>query len=97
MSLRELVAWLSLAVAAIALILNSRKDTRTDAAREARTEAKLDNIINGVSEVRLDQRAMSQRVDVHDTRLTKVEEREVDDRRRIDDLETKFNQAHPPA
>lgn len=96
MGMSELVALLSLAVAAIALILNSRKDTRTDAAREARTEAKLDNISNGVSEIRLDQRAMSKRLDVHDTRITKVEEREVDDRRRIDDLETKFNQAHPP-
>lgn len=97
MGISEVIALLSLAVAAIALILNSRKDTRTDAAREARTEAKLDNISNGVSEIRLDQRAMNKRLDTHDTRLTKVEDREADDRRRIESLETKFNKAHPPA
>lgn len=87
----------SLGLALIVYLSNRNKDTRTDAAKEARMDAKLDNINNGVSEIRLDMRAMDKRIGGAETRLTQVEGREADDRRRIDDLEAKFNQAHPPA
>ena len=60
-------------------------------------DAKLDNISNGVSEIRLDMRAMDKRVGGAEKRLTQVEDREAEDRRRIETLEDKFTQAHPPA
>ena len=87
----------SLGLALIVFLSNRNKDTRTDAAKEARMDAKLDNISNGVSEIRLDMRAMDTRLGGAETRLTKVEGREAEDRRRIETLETKFTKAHPPA
>lgn len=93
----EVIAMGSLLLALVLALRNGKKDASTEAAKDARTEAKLDNISNGVSEIRLDMRAMNKRLDAHDTRITQVEGREADDRRRIDDLEKKFGQAHPPA
>lgn len=91
-----IISLCSLGLALIVFLSNRAKDTRTDAAKEARMDAKLDNINNGVSEIRLDMRAMDKRLGGAETRLTQVEGREADDRRRIENLETKFNQAHPP-
>lgn len=96
MNASAIISLCSLGLALIVFLSNRNKDTADAAAREARTAAKLDTISNGVSEIRLDQRAMSKRLDSHDTRLTQVEARETDDRRRINELENKFNQAHPP-
>lgn len=93
----EVIALASLLLALVLALRNGRKDASSDAAKDARTEAKLDNISNGVSEIRLDMRAMDKRLAVHDTRITQVEGKEADDRRRIDDLEKRFSQAHPPA
>lgn len=87
----------SLGLALIVFLSNRNKDTRTDAAKEARMDAKLDNINNGVSEIRLDMRAMDNRLAGAETRLTQVEGKEAEDRRRIENLETKFTKAHPPA
>lgn len=97
MGLSEAIAFGSLVLSLVVILLNSRKDSRSDAAKEARTDAKLDNISNGVSEIRLDMRAMTKRLDAHDTKLTQLEGREQEDRRRIETLETNFAQAHPPA
>ena len=92
-----IIALCSLCLALIVFLSNRNKDSNGAAAREARVDAKLDGISNGVNELRLDMRSMDKRIGGVETRLTQVEGREADDRRRIDDLEAKFNQAHPPA
>lgn len=91
-----IISLCSLGLALIVFLSNRNKDTRTDAAKEARMDAKLDAINNGVSEIRLDMRAMDKRLGGAETRLTQVEGREADDRRRIEELEHKFTKAHPP-
>lgn len=92
-----IISLCSLGLAVIVFLSNRQKDNRGDAAKEARMDAKLDNISNGVSEIRLDMRAMDKRVGGAEKRLTQVEDREAEDRRRIENLEDKFTQAHPPA
>lgn len=92
-----IISLCSLGLAIIVFLSNRSKDANADAAKEARMDAKLDNISNGVSEIRLDMRAMDKRVGGAEKRLTQVEDREAEDRRRIETLEDKFTQAHPPA
>lgn len=92
-----IISLCSLGLAIIVFLSNRSKDANADAAKEARMDAKLDNISNGVSEIRLDMRAMDKRVGGAEKRLTQVEDREAEDRRRIENLEDKFTQAHPPA
>lgn len=92
-----IISLCSLGLALIVFLSNRNKDSNASAAREARVDAKLDGISNGVNELRLDMRSMDKRIGGAETRLTQVEGREADDRRRIDYLEAKFNQAHPPA
>lgn len=92
-----IISLCSLGLAILVFLSNRSKDANADAAKEARMDAKLDNISNGVSEIRLDMRAMDKRVGGAEKRLTQVEDREAEDRRRIETLEDKFTQAHPPA
>ena len=92
-----IISLCSLGLAIIVFLSNRSKDANADAAKEARMDAKLDNISNGVSEIRLDMRAMDKRVGGAEKRLTQGEDREAEDRRRIETLEDKFTQAHPPA
>lgn len=91
-----IISLCSLGVAAVAFLSTIRKDTRGDAAREARTETKLDNIINGVSELRVEIRTLSKRIDGLENRLTKYESELAEAFRRIDALEKFTRQAHPP-
>lgn len=97
MEISAIISLCSLLLALIVFLSNRSKDSSGAAAREARMDAKLDGISNGVNELRLDMRSMDKRIGGAETRLTQVEGREADDRRRIDDLEKKFAQAHPPA
>lgn len=96
MEVSTIIALCSLGLAVVVYLTSGRKDTRSDAAREARTETKLDNIINGVSEIRLDMRTMNDRISKHETRITRNEGDILEDRRRIEELEKQFHQAHPP-
>ena len=97
MNYSALIALCSFGLAVIVYLSNRNKDSRTDAAREARTDAKLDNITNGVSEIRLDLRTMRQDLDKHKTAIATLEASDRENRRRIEVLEKKFNEAHPPA
>ena len=65
-----IISLCSLGLAIIVFLSNRSKDANADAAKEARMDAKLDNISNGVSEIRLDMRAMDKRVGGAEKRLT---------------------------
>ena len=63
----------ALIVAFLGLVLNSRKETRTDAATTAQIQAKLDNLIAGVNDIRVEVRSMREIITDHSERLAKVE------------------------
>lgn len=65
----------ALLVALVSLLLNSRKDTRTDAAATAIIQTKLDSLITGVDAIRLEMRSVQKEVQNHGERLAKLEAR----------------------
>ena len=86
--------YLSLAAVLIALlgfVSSQRKDTRKDAAGSARMETKLDNISNGVEDIRVEIRTMRGRMDSLAERLSAVESSCKSAHHRLDQL-----QQHPP-
>lgn len=97
MDVSTAIALGSLVLALVAALRAGNKDTKGDAARQARTEAKLDNIITGVSEIRLDMRTMNDRLGKLETRIARDEGDIQEEKRRIDELERLFRLAHPPA
>ena len=65
----------AMVIALAGLILNSRKETRTDAAENAKTQTKLDNLITGVNDIRVELRTMQESISNHTERLARVEAR----------------------
>lgn len=76
-------------VSLVALILNSRKDTRADAATNAVTQTKLDNLISGVTEIRVEVRSMRESINDHSERLARVEARAESNTHRLDAIDGK--------
>lgn len=97
MNVGNVISLLSLLVAVVVLVKNSRKDTRGDAKREALTEAKLDGISNGVTEIRVDLRSMREELRDHGQRIATVEGSAKSAHHRLDDLEKLVHTIHPPA
>lgn len=83
----------ALLVSLVALILNSRKDTRADAALNATTQTKLDNLITGVTDIRVEIRSMRESITDHSERLARVEARAESNTHRLDSLEGKTKEA----
>ena len=84
-----LISLVAVAISAIGLILSGRKDTRTDAANTAIVQTKLDNLINGVTDIRVELRSMRETVTEHSERLARVEARAQSNTHRLDTLEGK--------
>ena len=76
-------------ISLIGLILSGRKDTRSDAAANAITQTKLDNLITGVTDIRVEVRSMRESITDHSERLARVEARADSNTHRIDALENK--------
>ena len=79
----------AMVIALAGLILNSRKETRTDAAENAKTQTKLDNLITGVNDIRVELRTMQESISNHTERLARVEARAESNTHRLDALEGK--------
>ena len=77
----------SLLVAALALLFNGRKGTRDEAANQAILSTKLDNINNGITDIRVEMRSMRNDIGSLETRMVRVEERSKSNSHRIDKLE----------
>ena len=84
-----IVSLAAVAISLIALLLNSRKDTRSDAANTAIITTKLDSVISGVDDIRVELRAMRETISDHGERLAKVEARASSNTHRLDVLEGK--------
>ena len=97
MNAGNIISLLSLIVAVVVLLINSRKDTRGDAQKEARTEVKLDSISSGVTEIRVDLRSMRDELRDHGQRIAAVESSAKSAHHRMDELEKLVHTIHPPA
>lgn len=91
MDLKDILSAVAVLLSLAALLLNSRKETRQDAAGTARLEAKLDSISSGVEDIRVETRTMRSRVDGLAERVSAVESSVKSAHHRLDQL-----QAHPP-
>lgn len=76
-------------IALIALILNSRRETRSDAAALARIDTSLGTLNSGVNDIRVDLRTMQTSIADHSERLARVEARSESNTHRLDTLEGK--------
>lgn len=76
-------------VAVIGLTLNGRKDTRSEAATTAIIQTKLDTLIGGVDEIRVETRSLRQEISNHGERLAALEARSKSNTHRLDALEGK--------
>jgi len=93
MGAKEYLSLAAVVISLLALLMNSRKDTRTDAAAAAKMDAKLDSISNGVENIRMDVRLVREKVDDHSERLARVEARAASNTHRLDVLD---GRKHPP-
>ena len=84
-----IISLAAVAVSLISLLANTRKDTRTDAAAQAIITTKLDSVMNGVDDIRVEVRAMRETISDHGERLAKVEARSASNTHRLDALEGK--------
>ena len=89
METSTLIALGALLISLVGLILNSRKDTRSDAATNAITQTKLDNLITGVTDLRVEIRSMRDSINDHSERLARVEARAESNTHRLDTIEGK--------
>jgi hypothetical protein len=64
-----------------------KKDSKADAATNAITQTKLDNLIGGVNDIRIEVRTMRESINDHSERLARIEARAESNTRRIDLLE----------
>ena len=74
-------------IAGIGLLLSSRKDTRSDAAENAMVQTKLDNLISGVNDIRVEVRSMRESINDHGERLSRIEAVAANNSHRLDVLE----------
>ena len=82
-----LISCVAMLVALLGLILNSRKDTRQDAAANAIIQTKLDSLITGVDDIRVEMRTMRDTIGDHGERLARVEARAQSNTHRLDAIE----------
>lgn len=80
-------------VAFIALLVSARRDTRGEAASQAQVNAKLDSIAGGVDDIRVEQRAMRERLDGYAERLARVKSSVKSAHHRLDQMAAPY---HPP-
>jgi hypothetical protein len=84
-----LISGCALLISFVGLMLNSRKDTRADAATNAILQTKLDGIITGVDDIRIEVRSMRESINDHGERLARVESQLISNSHRLDALEGK--------
>lgn len=84
-----IIAAAALLVSFVGLMLNGRKDTRSDAAANAIIQTKLDSVISGVDDIRVEMRTMRESINDHGERLARVEARSQNNAHRLDVLEGK--------
>lgn len=88
----ETGTWIALAavlISVVGLLLSSRKDTRQDAAEMAEIKTSLNNIQNGVDDIRVEMRSHRERLNALEVKVAAVEASDKSAHHRIDTLEAK--------
>ena len=96
MTTSEIIALCALGVSALMMLLSMRKGTQKDAAAQARNEAKLDSLVSGVADIRIDLRSLKNDTAMHTAKLAELEARQMDDHWRIEEIFDLYRKAHPP-
>lgn len=81
-------------ISLLALLLNSRKETRSDAAALARIDTSLNTLNSGVNDIRVDLRSMRDSLNDHSERLARVEARAENNAHRLDVIEGNGGKMH---
>ena len=97
MNAEAIIALCALAVAVVSLLLKGRGETKEAAEARGRMEAKLDGVGSDVKDVRDEVKDMRRSEEALGQRVAKVEDSCKNAHHRIDGLEDKFAQAHPPS
>ena len=84
-----IVSIAAVVISLLALWLNSRKETKSDAAALARIDTSLTSLNTGVQDIRVDLRTMQNDISSHSERLAKVEARAESNTHRLDKIEGK--------
>ena len=87
METATIISLAAVLISLLGLVLNGRKETRQDAAGNARLEAKLDSISGGVEDIRVELRTTRGRVDSLAERISAVESFCKSAQHRLDQLE----------
>ena len=91
MNTGEVLSLAAILISLGALMLNSRKETRTSAAQIARIEEKLDRVVDDVREIRTEWQTTRDALNDFSARLVKVEARAASNTHRIDKLEMEYS------
>ena len=83
------ISILAVVISFAALMLNSKKETKSDAAALARIDSSLTSVNNGITEIRVDLRTMQTSITDHSERLALVESRAESNTHRLDAIEGK--------
>ena len=89
-----IISLAAVAISFIALIVNGRKETRSDAAALARIDTSLNTLNSGVNDIRVDLRSMRESLNDHSERLARVEARAENNTHRLDIVEGKGGKIH---
>lgn len=89
MEIGTVVSVAAVLISLLALLLNSRKETKSDAAALARIDASLTSLNSGVQDIRVDLRTTQNAISDHSERLARVEARAESNTHRLDKLEGK--------
>lgn len=89
MEIGTVISLAAVAISFVALILNGKKETKSDAAAMARIETSLSTLNSGVNDIRVDLRSMRDSLADHSERLARVEARAENNAHRLDVIEGK--------
>lgn len=89
METETIVSLAAVVISLLALFLNSKKETKSDAAALARIDASLTSLNTGVQDIRVDLRTMQNDISAHTERLARVEARAESNTHRLDAIEGK--------
>ena len=73
MDTTQIIALGALLVAILGFVLNSRKETRSDASTMAQIQTKLDTAVSGITDVRVEIRGIRESLVDHSERIAKIE------------------------
>ena len=75
MDISQVIAFVALVVAVLGLLGNSRKDTRSDAAALATIETKLNTLISGVDDIRVENKSLQKELYKHGEQIVELKAR----------------------